>query len=116
MSIETIIFEQPVNEHTRACLRLEQLFQQLAHCLGGPSVWDSRSALAAIIDILNILDRPDLKTKLTKELCRHLANLARLEQTPHVDRKKLSVILIELEDIVDGKSWWNMPFRCTGIS
>jgi cell division protein ZapD len=102
MSIETITFEQPVNEHTRACLRLEQLFQQLAHCLGGPSVWDSRSALAAIIDILNILDRPDLKTKLTKELCRHLANLARLEQTPHVDRKKLSVILIELEDIIDG--------------
>lgn len=101
MSIDTIVYEQPVNEHTRACLRLEHLFNQAHHALSGTSIWDSRLSLASLIDILNILDRPDLKTKLTKELYRHLANFTRLEQTPHIDKSKLSSVLAELESIVD---------------
>lgn len=101
MSTETITYEQPMNEHVRACLRLEKLFLQAENAMQGESVWDTRSTVAAMIEILNILDRPDLKPKLTKELCRHLANFARLEQTPNVDHKKLSGLLADLENIID---------------
>jgi len=98
---DIIVFEQPVNEHIRACLRLEHLFQQAIYHLRGASQWDSRSTLTAIIDIINLFDRPDLKNKLTKELSRHLANLSRLEHVPHVDNQKLAAVLLELEDLID---------------
>lgn len=98
---DIITFEQPLNEHIRVCLRLEHLFQQAIHNLRGASLWDTRMVILAIIDILNILDRPDIKGKLTKELSRHLANLSRLEHTPHVDREKLTSVLLELEDLID---------------
>lgn len=97
----THLFEQPVNEHIRVCLRLEHLFQQAMENLPGTSAWNSRLVISALIDILNLLDRPDLKTKLTKELSRHLSTFSRLEQTPHIDTKKLSELLLELEELVD---------------
>lgn len=95
------LYEQPVNEHIRVCLRLELLFQQAKYRLQAGSIWDSRSAILTLIDILNLLDRPDLKTKLTKELCRYLSVLDRLERTAEVDHQKLSILLIELGTVVD---------------
>ena len=91
--------EQPVNEHIRVCLRLERLFQQLLSTMRGNSCWDSRASVASVLEILYVLDRPDLKTKLTKELCRHMANFFKLEQSPDVDNIKLRGILTELEDV-----------------
>lgn len=99
MSDDSIIYEQPVNEHTRVCLRLERLFQQLDHTLRGPSVWDSRATVASLLEILYLLDRPDLKTKLTKELCRHIANFTKLDQRNGIDPKKLQHVLAQLESI-----------------
>ena len=90
--INEIIYEQPVSEHIRVCLRLELLFQQAKYRLQAGSVWDSRAAIITLIDILNLLDRPDIKTKLTKELCRYLSVLSRLEKTSEVDHQKLSNI------------------------
>lgn len=99
--LNEIIYEQPVNEHIRVCLRLELLFQQAKYRLQAGSIWDSRAAITTLIDILNLLDRPDLKTKLTKELCRYLSVLSRLERTTEVDHQKLSTLLIELENVID---------------
>ncbi len=89
---EPIIYEQPVNEHMRVCLRLEHLFEQAMHWLHGTHSWDSRAALAVILEIINVLDRPDLKTKLVKELSRYITVLARFAETPHIDRSKHLVI------------------------
>ena len=50
-----IIYEQPLNEHMRVCLRLEHLFTQLHYGLDGAHALDSRSALAALVEILNLL-------------------------------------------------------------
>jgi cell division protein ZapD len=101
MWTSTHVFEQPVNEHIRVCLRLEHLFQQAMENLPSASLWNSRLVLSALIDILNMLDRPDLKTKLTKELSRHLITFSRLAETPHIDKQKLSILLLELEELVD---------------
>lgn len=97
---EPIIYEQPVNEHVRVCLRLEHLFLQASHWLRGQSSWDSRAALSAILETLNVLDRPDLKAKLVKELNRYQTIIAKFADTPHIDRTKLAVVQDELDHTI----------------
>lgn len=96
MTVEPIIYEQPVNEHVRVCLRLEHLFTQALHWMRGPHSLDSRAAVAMIVEILNVLDRPDIKAKLVKELSRYDTGLARLAENPHIDRQKLQLLQDEL--------------------
>lgn len=96
---ETIIYEQPLNEMIRVCLRLEQLFQQVDHQLSDSSILGSRNVITYIINILHLLDRPDLKAKLAKELSHHLANLVRYGNQPEVDTDKLSKLTVQLEEL-----------------
>jgi len=96
-----IIYEQPLNERTRAFLRLEFLFNWARYHLEQPSLWDSRAALASILDILSILSRTDLKSELIKELERHAAKLSRLELNPDVDKQRLENVLDELDSLID---------------
>lgn len=100
MTPEPIIFEQPINEHVRVCLRLEHLFNQVLHWMHGTSSWDSRATLAAILEILNVLDRPDLKTKLVKELGRYASVIGKFVETPHIDRSRLAAIQDEIEHVL----------------
>ncbi len=98
---QKIFYEQPLNERIRTFLRLEFLFDEAAHHLRGKSHWDSRSTLTALLDIMAIFSRTDLKTEVLKELERHAGTLARLEQNPDVDRKRLGETLGELEILTD---------------
>ncbi len=102
-----IIFEQPLNEHVRLCLRLEHLFSQLDENLPVETEWGTRVALSAILEILNVIDRPDLKTKLTKALSQHSAKLSQLEKSPQVNKDKLREVLNELDRL--NESLFNMP-------
>ncbi len=91
-----IVYEQPLNERIRIFLRLEYLFKQAAHTLRGFSVWDSRATVTALIDILEILARGELKTETLKELDRLNAALSRLQDIPGVDHRQLGSILGQL--------------------
>jgi cell division protein ZapD len=102
-----IIFEQPINEHVRLCLRLEHLFKQLDENLPVETEWGTRVSLSAILEILNVIDRPDLKTKLTKALSQHSTKLSQLEKSPQVNKEKLRDVLKELDRLND--SLFNMP-------
>jgi cell division protein ZapD len=102
-----ITFEQPINEHVRLCLRLEHLFKQLEENLPIETEWGSRVALAAILEILNVIDRPDLKTKLTKALSQHSTKLSQLEKSPQVNKDKLHEVLSELDRL--NETLFNMP-------
>ncbi|MCI0401840.1 MAG: cell division protein ZapD [Gammaproteobacteria bacterium] len=88
-----IVYEQPLNERIRFFLRLEHLFGIVTHTLNGPSEWDSRAALAGLIDIADLLSRSDVKTELIKELERNAATLTRLDQNPGVDDERLQAVL-----------------------
>lgn len=101
MNSEAITFEQPLNEQIRICLRLEHLFNYLQHNLKDPSTWGSRSVLSTLLEILNVTDRPDLKTKLAKGLSNQAVALSELERFPEVDSKKLKGILEELDKLID---------------
>ena len=106
---QKVIYEQPLNERIRAFLRLEFLFQQVRHHLGGTSPWDSRATLASLLDIMSIFGRSDLKSEVMKELERHTATLARLEQNPEVDRAQLSELLDEMDLLIDQLHAHNGP-------
>lgn len=92
----TIIYEQPLNEIMRVSLRLEQLFQQIDHQLHDHSVLASRNTVMHIINILQLLDRPDLKAKLAKELSQHLSHLKRYNNVPDIDAEKLKELTEQL--------------------
>ena len=93
----TIVYEQPLNERMRTFLRLEHLFKQAAYTLRGFSVWDSRATVTALIDILEILSRGELKTETLKELDRLYAALSKLQNLPGVDVSQLSSVLKQLD-------------------
>jgi cell division protein ZapD len=81
----------------RMLLRLEHLFDQLHHYLAGQSSWDDRKTITTLIDILNLLERADLKTELMKELDRLGVSLQRLKTQPDVDIDQLDEILANLQ-------------------
>ncbi|MGH8593276.1 MAG: cell division protein ZapD, partial [Gammaproteobacteria bacterium] len=91
--MSTIAYEQPLNERTRAFLRLEHLFGCVDHSLRESSLWDSRNCLTGLIDISDLLPRIDIKAELIKELERHQGKLTSLETRVGVDLERLSETL-----------------------
>ncbi len=96
-----IIYEQPLDELIRLCLRLEHLFDQLDYHRLLPQELNSRAAIAALLDILNVIERPDLKAKLVKALSHHANILSSLEHSPDVDKNKLNEALGQLDNLID---------------
>ena len=99
---EFIVFEHPLNETVRICLLLEQLFNQ-AHddieIINTKS--QSNQAISTLIKLMNVIDRPDLKGKLTKALSQQATSPSQLESNRQVDQKKLTSILNEIDAISD---------------
>ncbi|MGR9116683.1 MAG: cell division protein ZapD [Gammaproteobacteria bacterium] len=94
-----IIYEFPLNERIRIFIRLELLFKQLEHFVEGNTVSDRRAAISALLDILTIFSRNDLKSEILKELDRHSKVFTQLASTDGVDTKKVNDILAELTQI-----------------
>ncbi len=92
-----ITYEQPLNDTTRICLRLENLFNQFHHHVHHHSLDSSKAAMAALLNAYNVVERPDLKSKLTQTLTQLASSLGQLEQFPQVDRTRLQSILTELD-------------------
>lgn len=101
MQDDIIIYEQPLNEHIRVCLRLEHLFEQVLIHIDNTNEWASRTAILTLLETVNVIDRPDLKAKLTKALTQHAATLTQLEVLPQVDNLKLKTILADLDKLID---------------
>lgn len=101
MTNEIIIYEQPLNEQIRLCLRFEYLFEQAAHYLHCESSWDLRQALSTILEILSVAERPDLKNKLGQALSQYASALTQLEKLPNIDKKKLHSMLKQIDQLID---------------
>lgn len=101
MEQKTITYEQPLNEQIRVALRLEYLFKQAESYLGQDSTLDIHSAVVTIIDILNVVDRPDLKSKLTYALRSQIISLTHLTEVPEVDQEKLRNLMNKLDQFID---------------
>lgn len=93
---DSTIYELPLNERIRTLLRLEFLFQQARYSMRGYSVWDSRTTISHILDIMNIMSRIDLRSELVKELERQTAALLAISSRPGVDSSILEDTLNKL--------------------
>ena len=96
--MESIIYEQPLNELVRVTIRLEHILQQLDTITNQTdSLQTTRLIIRLMIDTINILDRPDFKTKLSKEFDRYITVLHRLHSDPKVNQTTLSTTLTQLK-------------------
>jgi cell division protein ZapD len=98
---ELITYEQPINELMRSCLRLEFLFKRVDYYLENFSIGESTEIIMDnLMDILNLLERPDLKSKLAQEFHRHVITFSRLSQLPNVNQVTLEKTLKQLEQLM----------------
>lgn len=94
-----VIYEQPLNENIRAYLRLEQQFNSMLHHAQGGSEWSDRAVVNDILQLSNLLDRPDLRSKLAKEIGRQLEALLPHRGDPCVEQEGLHALIQELETL-----------------
>jgi cell division protein ZapD len=97
-----LIFEHPLNERIRTFLRLEHLFERAEHFLPVATPWETRAAVEALLDVIAITARADIKTELLKEIDRNLSTLARIRNQPGVDPGALNQVIDDLEQAAGG--------------
>ncbi len=91
-----LLFEHPLNERTRTLLRISHLFEQFEYHLPASSPWQSRAALQALLDIVSILGRADIKKELIKQLEQQKNTLERIGDKPGVDQIRLQQVLKDI--------------------
>lgn len=95
-----LVYEHPLNERIRTFLRLEHLFAKVGHFIGGDDPWDTREAIEALLDIVTVTARTDVKNELLKELDRQSAALNRIRAQPNVHKGTLDRVLTELGEAI----------------
>ncbi|WP_407276610.1 cell division protein ZapD [Halothiobacillus sp. DCM-1] len=95
------IFEQPLNERIRACLRLEYLFSRMAQHRLDDSPESALCAILILIEATDVLGRIDVKRELIKELERQQAKLLHMAHTPQVNAEKLHRLLDQQAQLLD---------------
>ena len=80
-----IKFEQPLTERMRTFLRIEFLYEQTLFHVDEPTEFSARAAVSALLEILTILGRGDVRADVIKELERHSDLLGRYRSQPGVD-------------------------------
>jgi cell division protein ZapD len=91
-----IAYEQPLNERMRNFLRLDFLYQQAVHHHTKSDSWSTRAAVSALLEILAITQRGDVRGEVLKELERQMGQLATYNTRPGVDSQRLRVLLTKL--------------------
>ena len=91
-----IAYEQPLNERMRNFLRLDFLYQQAVHHHTKPDAWSTRAAVSALLEILAITQRGDVRGEVLKELERQMAQLSTYTTRPGVDAQRLRILLTKL--------------------
>ena len=95
-----VVYEQPLSERIRSFLRLEYLFELVGSTVNIQSEWGSRNALAAMIDVSDLLTRTDLKAELIKELDRLSSVLTGLQENPSVDETRLQTTISGINNLL----------------
>lgn len=92
-----ILFEHPLNEKMRTWLRIEFLIQQLSQHL---PVNDHATALhffRNVGDLLDVIERGDVRTELLKELERQQRKLQAWAEVPGVDQSRIDALRQQLK-------------------
>lgn len=92
-----VLFEHPLNEKMRTWLRIEFLFQQLS---SRPTIANYADALHFFRntgDLLDVLERGEVRTDLLKELERQQRKLQTWAEVPGVDQQRIDALRQQLK-------------------
>lgn len=95
-----ITYELPLSDATRIALRLENLFIQFHKTSGCTTPLSTKTAMNALIKILEVIDRADLKSKFSQTLTQFSNTLNQLTNSPKIDRAKLQKTVSRLEGAI----------------
>ena len=90
-------YEFPFNERIRTYLRLEDLFTKVLHHVESGHEYNHHAALVSILQMLDLIDRADLKVDLLQELDKHKTQLSFLQGNPNIDQHALQATLSSLD-------------------
>ncbi len=89
-------YEFPFNERIRTLLRLEDIFSRILLNVEAGQQHNHHSALISLLQMLDIVDRADLKTDLVQELDRQRLAMQNLRGNPVIAEKELDKVLKEI--------------------
>lgn len=92
-----ITFEYPLSERVRTLLRLEDLFDKIAHFAAAEGAMEHHVALVSLFEILEVAGRAELKFDLVQELERQRQILLSFRNNPEISEDALSGALYEIE-------------------
>ncbi len=90
-------FEFPFNERIRTYLRLEDLFSKVLHHIEIGHEFSHHAAVVSLLQMLDVIDRADLKVELLQELDRQKNHLIALRGKANIDQETLEQTIIGLE-------------------
>ena len=94
-----IMYEMPLNDAIRICLRLENLFLQFKKTATSTSTLATKNAMQALLKILEVTDRPDIKSKLSQTLTQYATVFSQLNRSPQVNMQRLQKTLEKLSEL-----------------
>lgn len=90
-------YDYPFNERIRTLLRLEDLFVKIQHNVAVGHEFAHYSAVASLFQVLDVMDRVDLKSELLHELDRQKNIMNGLRENPAIAEEILNEIVGEIE-------------------
>lgn len=109
--MDRIIYEHPLNERMRIFLRLDHLFKQLDCFYDTRSQWDCKNYTYTLVEIIDLLDRNDLRQEITKELEKQIKYLNSLQISNGINQDLLNETISDLNIKLDSIS--NMQWKLT---
>ena len=93
----TVLFEHPLNEKMRTWLRIEFLLQQMHSNSQLTDIASALLFLRTVSDLLDVLERGEVRTDLLKELERQQQKLSQWTDVPGVDLSRIDGRRAELK-------------------
>ncbi len=90
-------YDYPFNERIRILLRLEDIFTKVLHHSAGVDEYSHHCALLSMFQILDLVDRSELKMDLLQELDRQRMVMDGLRGNPAIAEDILNEVLEEIE-------------------
>ena len=90
-------YDYPFNERIRTLLRLEDLFVKVLHHVEEKHEFNHHCALLSVFQILDVIDRAELKADLLQELDRQKIVMNGLRGIPTIAENVLTDVLKEIE-------------------
>ncbi|ART82055.1 cell division protein ZapD [Oceanisphaera profunda] len=97
--MSALIYEYPLNEKCRNYLRLSDLLLQIKQCRSLSANGQAVALFKALLDIIELLERCDIRSDLAKDLNIEKEKLAAWAEVPGIDVAALSELEQQLADL-----------------